>query len=385
MSLFAAIGMRINVYAAGVNGSITTNLAGSYSRRVQTYEHAISASVGFESMQWTFTGNLSEARTWLREGLMQSIIVYGPDTEVVWEGYITQVDVNFGTKARSVSLDSMANRVRVRYTTVLDTPGVTANVDDAYSQAVYGVKDYVESLNKSTSTDAGNAAAAILASMKNPRMQPTTAIQTGDITSGAAITVMCAGWYTTLDWVLTSRTSTTNTATGTQIGDLLSTSSPGIGQTNAFLSTVTGRIGTTGITATEYIEQDTPYRAKIESLVALGDGTDRWVLMCLEGRQLWFQKWAGAAPGTIDYQSSLRSRQIYDLSGGWVRPWRVRPDTMYIERDLLDPSPVSTQQDAAARQYVERVRCTIGETDMGCDLEPQASDSLAVKLARWNR
>ncbi len=385
MSLFAVIGLRINVFRAGVAGIPTTIFLDAYSRRVQTYEHAICATGGFESMQWTYTGNLSEARLWLREGLMRSVIVYGPDAEIVWEGYVTQVDVNFGTKQRSVSLDSMANRIRVRYSTVLDTPGVTANVEDAYSQYLYGVKDYVEGLNKSTSTDAANAAAAILASMKNPRMQPTTTIQTGDVTSGAAITISCAGWYTTLGWVLTSRTSTTNTATGTQIGDLISTSSPGIGQTNAFLNTETGRIGSTGITATEKIDDDTPYRTKIEDLVKLGDGTDRWVLMCLEGRQLWFQKWAGATPATIDYQGSLHSRQVFDANGGWVRPWRVRPDTMYIERDLLDPAPVLTQQDAAARQYVERVHCTIGETDMGCDLEPQASDSLTARLARFSR
>jgi hypothetical protein len=54
---------------------------------------------------------------------------------------------------------------------------------------------------------------------------------------------------------------------------------------------------------------------------------------------------------------------------------------MYQETMLLDVAPPSTAADAAARQYVERVRCFIDGDRIGVELEPQESDALDAIIA----
>lgn len=120
---------------------------------------------------------------------------------------------------------------------------------------------------------------------------------------------------------------------------------------------------------------------KLDRLVSQGDGTDRWVLMCLEDRVLTFRQWAGASPETIHYVANLTSHQVHTPEGVWVPPWDVRPDRMYQEVDLLAPGPTPTAFDDSTRQYVERVTCTIGPDRVGVSLEPAASDSLDAFLA----
>jgi hypothetical protein len=49
--------------------------------------------------------------------------------------------------------------------------------------------------------------------------------------------------------------------------------------------------------------------------------------------------------------------------------------------ELLDIGPPSSAPDAAARKYVGRVTCSIQGDQIGCTLEPSATDSIDVRLA----
>src|SRR5262245_9865872 len=121
--------------------------------RMTQYEQMIAATCGFESCRITFPVTLDKALFWLGQ-LMPPVVVVGPDAEMIFEGYLEQMDADFGQEQRSLSLKDMANRVRTRYTTYLGTPATTSTSSDAASQALYGVKDTVVSLSESTATAA---------------------------------------------------------------------------------------------------------------------------------------------------------------------------------------------------------------------------------------
>lgn len=378
--LLSDIGITIPLLRRGASGIPSTDLVVSdLAGRCTSYEQTIAARGGFESMRIPFVADLDEAIDIFNTWLGHSTVVTGPDTQIIWEGQLAEISVTLGQRRRSIGLDKLANRLRCRYT---DTNGVTATTSptsDSASIALYGTKDAVISMSHVTSTTASGAAARALAQWKNPQQQPSTRIETGG-GGNVVVELLFRGWYWTLGWVVTSRASTTATATGTQIGDLVQTSGVGIGVTNAFLSASRAFIGTTGVSATEEIAEETTFLEKIDQLVAQGDGVDRWVLMCLDGRQLNFRKWAGATPSTIDYIASLGGREVLTPEGRVIEPWDVRPDAMYQEVDLLSAAPVGTAYDGFERQYVERVVCQVSGDRIGVTLEPQASDSLDVVL-----
>lgn len=381
MALLSDIGLTIPLFHYGAGGIPSTSYAGDdLAGRASSYEHTIAARGGFESMGVEFAADLDEAITIFNTWLGRSTVVTGPHGTIIWEGHLTDIAITLGQRRRSISLDKLVNRVRCRYT--IDTSNIvsaTSPASDATSIARYGTKDAVVSASNITSTTASGIAARALAQWKNPQQIPSTRISTGDI-GQVRVSLRFRGWYWTLGWVLTSRASTTTTATNTQIGALIATSGVGIGVTNPFLSTSTFNIGSTGVSATEFIAAETTYLEKIEQLVSQGDGASRWVLMCLKDRELHFRQWAGASPSSIDYVGQLGSHEVFTPEGRAVDPWDVRPDTMYQEVDLLNPAPVGTIYDEAARQYVERVVCSISGSRIGVTLEPQASDDLDVLL-----
>lgn len=345
--------------------------------RITAYEHTIAATFGFESCRMNLATNRDEALFWLGK-LMTGLIVYGPDAETVWEGFLTSVDVTLGQKQRSVSLEPMANRMRTRYTTVNGVNGVTATLSDTASQALYGIKDGVLSLGTASAADAANKNAMALAVRKNPKMTPTSRTASGDL-GAVQVSLTFAGWYATLGWLFTSSASTTQTTTTTQVQSL-TTAANGV---NAFLSTDYTFITASGITATEYIASDTTYLQKIEELLKQGNSSNQRLAWGIyEGRRWVIDAWAGATPGTLTYRERTDTAAITDAAGGEIAPWNIRPNAMLETSDLLDPGPVSTAQDAASRCYIERVTCRIDQSGWGVDLEPEASNSLDAILTR---
>lgn len=371
--------LGITIYERGAAGIPTTTFVCDLQGRITSYTHAIGARFGFESMSAPFTGTVAEALDWLANGLMRSAVVTSPHAKVVWEGYLCQVDAVFGQERRSISLDPMGNRIRVRYTNTLGEPATTSPTGDAASQALYGVKDLVFTLNESNLTAAGNLAATALAERKNPKVTPSTEIATGDL-GDVQITLTFAGWYSVLGWLLTSSTSTTVSSTTTQVGSLLTN----YVATNNFLATSTTNITASGITDSEFIAPDTSYRDKIESLLAQGNGANRYAWGVYEDRTFYASVWAGATPAILTYQRYLGDGTLYDAYNLPVDPPDARPNAMYQVNELHDVSPVTTAQDAAARFFVERVVCTIDEQGARVSLEPTDSASLDAALAWLN-
>lgn len=373
------IPLRIPIYQRQTGGfPSTTVVVDDIASAITSYQHAISATFGFESMSCTVVTDLTTAMEILTSWLMHSTIVTDAEGAIVWEGYITQIDATFGQKARSLSLDAMANRVRCKYTTVLGTPGVTSALSDATSQGVYGIKDVVVELETTDSTSATNEATKELAAMKNPRAVPKTDAMTG-APGGIEITLTFAGWYAALGWTVTSNAATSTAVTTTQVQTLLTA------YDNGFISGDYSHIVASGISSPQKIEDGTTFRDAIEQRLRLGNGFSRYAWGVYEDRTFYADAWAGTTPSSTSYRGRLSSGQVYDAVWNVVAPWNVRPNAMYEESDLLDPAPVASAADAAARFFVERVTCTISKESVGCTLEPAAFDSTEVRLARLKR
>lgn len=343
--------------------------------RISAIEWTITDQFGFESCAITFVGTVDEFLWWQNE-LMASLIVAGPQAQTCWEGCLVEVGATLGQEQHSRSIDGMANRVRCRYTTVTGIPGVTATASDTTSQALYGIKDAAVPLPTVTATEAASFRDRTLDKTRYPVRRPSSTAQTGEL-GGVEITLTFAGWYASLDWVLTSNTSTTNTVVSTQLGDLLTD----VAAVNAFISTSTAQIATSSASAAEFIAADTSYRAKFEALLAQGTGSARYAWGVYEDRVFVAEAWAGATPTTVAYYRRLGDGMLTNAIGAAIDPWDVRPNRMYQIGDLLEFDPASNEQDSAARYYVARVTFRADSSGVGARLEPGTSDDLSARLA----
>jgi hypothetical protein len=366
--------LNINLYERTLTSSLGTFIE-DVAPRATSYQHTISATCGFESMTVVLQASLLEAQRYC-ERLFSGVVVYGANADIAWEGYLTGVSYRIGDETVSYTLDAMANRVRVRYTTVNGVPGFTSTASHTGSQALYGV-------SMTISTAADSLRDTILAERRLPRPLHDSAVATGAVGASQEVTLSFAGWYTTLDWVLTSRTDTTSEATTTQVGALIGTSSPGIGATNPFLNTSTARIVASGVNDTRAIQNDTSYRAKIEALLQKGNSSNqRFAWGVYENRAFVVDVWAGATPTTITYRRRVGESTLENGSGAIVMPWAARPNAILETADILNVGPPSGTIELPGRRFVERWTCDITVDGWSITPEAEASNSIDARLAR---
>lgn len=376
------IPIRISVFERGAAGVPSTTLHANLHERITSYQHTISDRYGYESMSVTLVTSIEEALDWISDRLMSEAVVTNPDGGVIWQGFLTAVELRVGQETRTVSLDNMANRIKTKYTLTTGGGATTSSTSNTTSQALYGIKDLVVTLPDTTATGAANKATRVLNELKYPRATGSINVATGPI-GDIALTLTFAGWYATLAWVVTSRTSTSTTSTTTQVGALIGTASPGIGATNAFLSTSTAGIVSSGISDTEYIEPDTPYSEKIEHLLDQGNSAGNSLAWGVyDGRQFIVEVAADAAPDTIHYQRSLGAGIVRDTGGAAVEWWNVRPNKMYQVKELLDLNTTVQAPDAGGVSYISRVSCAVSRERAELTLEGRTGQSVDRIIAR---
>lgn len=343
------------------------------------YEHTITARGGSESASLTLPLRNIEEADWFFQQLLAPMHVYGPDLQLLWTGYLTRVELRVGGKARSRGLDSMANRITVRYTDTNGQPGATAASNSADSQARYGVKLATIDLNHAGSAGPGQVQAAVLAARAWPEFEPTTTMDDGEGAATPELRLVCAGWYTTLGWLTTSNTTKATAVTTTQVQTLLTS----YAATNAWINSDYGRIVASGISDTQYIAADTTYLQAIERLLNQGNGTNRYMWGIDENRRFYAQAWAGATPSTLTYYGRLGTNGIFNESGGKLLPYEVKPDGMYGEYNMLDRLESTAQVASASRHYVERVRYSMERSGAWqLTLEGPATDDVTAIIAR---
>jgi hypothetical protein len=376
------IPIRVSIFDVGAAGAPSTTAALLPPGVLVSYSHSIKDKFGFESMQATYVTTLEDALAWFSTGLMRNLIGSGPDGGTIWEGFVSEIELKAGQESRTISLDNMANRIKVKYNTPAGAGGTSSTVSDTTSIAQYGTKDAVLPLGDASSTAANNKAARALVELKQPRASGSIGIATGEL-GNVELTITGAGWYSTLGWVVTSRASTTVTSTTTQVGALIGTASPGIGATNPFLSTSTTSIASSGISDIETIEADTPYVEKIETLLDQGDSTGNplsWGVYA--DRVFVVEASAAATPTTIGLTRSIAEGVVRDVYSNQVNWWDVRPNVMYQVRELLDANPAVLNADTAGRSYISRTAFSIDQDGISLSLEGSNGESIDKIIAR---
>lgn len=374
------IPIRPVLYARGTGGApLTNSFLPDVAGAMVSYQHTISATGGFESCGIELALDLDTALDWL-QNLGASIVVAGPGAETIWEGYLSAVSLSVGEEKIDLSLDDMANAVRVRYQPGIGAQVATAFATDADSIATYGRKELVYGGSGMVAADATALRDLLLLERRQPKSRRAGGARQGGGGAGdVRLNLTGAGWYYALDWLTTSNATTATAVTTTQLQTLVTA----YNTTNDFYSEVYSDVAASGYSATQYIEPDTPYREKVERLLGLGNSSlERLAWGVYEDRRWIVQEWSGATPETIAYVRSLGDGRLYNTGGAVIDPWNVRPDAMYQVTDLIDPSLPVGAVDQTSAFYVERVTCSVDSSGASVRLEPAKSGELDVLLSR---
>lgn len=139
----------------------------------------------------------------LGELLRCGLELYDCSGTITWWGYVHRITLRQDGITMQLSLDEMANRVRVAYgahAAGLQGSGAratTAWADDLDSQAVYGVKELQLNLSVTSPAQAEALRNAELVKRSKPRFEPVFGNPGG---SGIELELEGRGWWETLGW-----------------------------------------------------------------------------------------------------------------------------------------------------------------------------------------
>ncbi len=222
-------GLGINVYTAlYAPPSFTARQAslGHIGDEISAYTHKIAADGGF--LNATFTATLTEllATDWFDNGLGRHIEVQTASGEEVFEGFVNKVSVSIGSlQAVAGPLIEVVNRSLVVYTRIfedVDPPASggqweTTIVEDADSQAKYGILEAVFSGGQATLDQADQVNSSYVEDMRNPEKDEDLNIPGA---SQAAVTVEVLGYFHRLSKYVYESTTNLTEAISSNSGTL---------------------------------------------------------------------------------------------------------------------------------------------------------------------
>ena len=164
-----------------------------------SYVHIIRDMAGFFSCKFDILGPESILGELMDNGLGREVRTYNHYGVKAWEGVITTMRMSTRSAQRLETLEQMANKIKVRVSIDRISGQQTANVENAASQANYGIFEMVEELGYLvTIKTRGDTLANILEKdLSDPHRQKEFRDK-GDpsIPAGMAkLTVFCSGYY----------------------------------------------------------------------------------------------------------------------------------------------------------------------------------------------
>ena len=333
------IPLQVTCYDRGPGGTFTRQNPVSLAGRLTSYEDAIDARGGFKSLRVSFACSAAELKEWLDAGLMREVRAFTPRGRLRWEGVLVELKATIGPIVITRSLDDMANSFVVSYGSDSGNRGATSVYSNLTSIAEYGTKQLAHDLSTTTAAGAANWAQTELKKAAWPQRSRETNLNTGT-GGGITIELRAIGRYDLLDWLLTSNTSTATAATTAQAISLLTS----YNSTNNWFSTSAANVVASGHSDTQYIDPNTSYLEKLETLLSQGNSSQNaqaWGIY--EDGTLSVNVWAGATPSVVSYYRDARDRTVRDSAGNIVEPWDVLPDAM-----VEDVALISMAEDASA-------------------------------------
>lgn len=354
------------VYDRGAAGAFTWQNPVSLAGRLSSYEDSIEARGGYKALRVSFRCSAAELKEWLDAGLLRGVRSYTPRGRLRGEGVLIELKATIGPIVITRSLENMANVLLVSYGSDQGGTGNTATFSSAASIAEYGTKMLQADLSTTTAAGAANWAEVELVKAAWPQRSREISM---DADSGGDIQVelRAVGRYELLDWLLTSNTSTTTTATNTQAVALLTA----YNAVNNWFSTSAADIVATGHSDTEYIEPYSSYKEKLETLLSQGNSSKQALAWGIyEGGALTVKVWAGATPSAVAYYRDARDKTVRDPYGNIVEPWDVLPDAMAEDVAILGAAEDSAAIATETREYIARVGLRIGSGGVELTMEP---------------
>lgn len=294
------------------------------------------AQGGFWSLAFNLRGSQSEVEDWIDDGLGRQIQLYSPDLLLIWDGYASKISGNIGSLsiARGPLVESVTNKAQVAFSTVdysVSPPAVgvrenTAWVEDADSQAKYGIVERVVSLAGSTLAGAEQVRDTIIDEMREPTSEETDNLGS---TGETSVTVECLGWIHWLNAYTYFSQTTGSTTASVKLQAVLAADPNGIFSSDfSDIATNTTPVGA----------WDDDYRqawSVIKGIVGMGDATfSRYLFGVYAGRKAKYN----ALPTAPKYQRALADPgQWLELfgAGGHVNPWDVEPGEWVFYTDFL--------------------------------------------------
>ena len=360
------IPLTVTVYDRGAAGAFGWQNPVSLAGRLTSYEDGIEARGGFVSLRISFRCSAAELKEWLDAGLLRGMRSYTPRGRLRWEGALVELKATIGPIVITRSLDDMANVLLVSYGSDAGGTGNTSAYSSAASIAEYGTKMLQADLSTTTATGAANWAQTELTKSAWPQRTREVTLD-GDGGGDITIELRAVGRYELLDWLLTSNTSTTTTATNTQAVALLTA----YNAVNAWFSTSAADIIATGHSDTEYIDPYTSYKEKLETLLSQGNSSKQALAWGIyEGGALTVKVWAGATPSTVSYYRDARDKTVRDPYGNVIDPWDVLPDAMVEDVAILGMAEDAAAIATETREYVARVGLRINSSGVQLTMEP---------------
>lgn len=354
------------VYDRGAAGAFTWQNPVSLAGRLSSYEDSIEARGGYKALRVSFRCSAAERKEWLDAGLLRGVRSYTPRGRLRWEGVLVELKATIGPIAITRSLENMANVLLVSYGSDAGGTGNTSTFTSPASITEYGTKMLQADLSTTTAAGAANWAEVELVKAAWPQRSREISLDTdggGDI----AVELRAVGRYELLDWLLTSNTSTTTTATNTQAAQLLTA----YNATNNWFSTSAADIIATGHSDTEYIEPYTSYKEKLETILSQGNSAKQALAWGIyDDGALTVKVWAGATPSTVSYYRDARDKTVRDPYGNIVEPWDVLPDAMAEDVAILGMAEDAAAIATETREYIARVGLRIGSGGVELTMEP---------------
>jgi len=317
---------------------------------VASYTHSISASMGFDTMAMTSSGDLAYVSDWIEKGLGNHVEVKNMVGSIIWEGFVNNVSVNVGGLTVSIGpLMDVVNRARIVYKTVdygVTPPQGGATVrgewdDSDDSQERFGVLEGVITGGEGQPDEMSRLLGSVVAHTAWPET-------TQNFSLGAAIdmrvTVSCLGYSHFMNKYHYYETSVAGDENiSTKLSSVLDTDPNNIfSQYNAEIDTNTSQVH-------KYESDDKTAMTVIKELLTLGDSAyNRYTFGVYEGRIARYRK-------VVDeptYFQNLETGLTIDRSGVRTHPWEIRPAVWMLMTDFMPARPMNAANFKSDPRYI---------------------------------
>jgi len=256
------------------------------------------ADGNFWRLSFLLTGSVSFLKDVMANYLSRMVLSHDEENQPLWEGFIYEMEMNTGVATYRISLAEMYNYVKIRYrVTGAGAPTISTPLENAYSQARFGVREYVM-----TGGELENAAVAdqpvqrFLDAHHTPKITPVSLGLSGrrndyqikGVTDRPHIKVSCRSFDDTLDWQIYEHAVAGSQGASAQVQDVLDAKAQFVASYNI--------AGNSTPVSTEY-QTDRRSGGIIKDIARLGDSSyQRWITYWTFGRRFNYEE---AAPARL--------------------------------------------------------------------------------------